>query len=468
MRTKLICALLALCLFCSGCSVMDLNTQDLMSPPKATGDKADIQKVIEENAGSYTLKYPQKGEHRSAVIMHDINGDGNEEAVAFYKSNTSEGVSDITVIFIDQVAGVWQRIAAFQNSAAEVERVCFADFNGDGSDEVLIGWSSYSSTNQATVFRYESGEVKPFDLEYTYTDMVLADFDKDGVEELFMSSVNTAEKAAAARLLKYSAASDTLVNISEAEMNPEVTQYSSFQAGELENGYRGVYIDGVKSGNQMTTELVYWDPELQKLQTPFYSSVSANQFSIIRPPGVICMDINGDGVLEIPNSKDFEGNLSLSPANTVAPAAGSQGTLTSAVPACITQWQQYFPKEQELVTVQNMYVNEDDDYYFLMPSSWITCVTGTLDASNHQFTFSEWVINDEGVGAVGAVVLKIGVFTKANWDAKVTVTREFTSVVETEEKVYAISIPESGSDKAISYNDAAQRFGLIDSGNIAN
>ena len=105
MRTKLICALLALCLFCSGCSVMDLDTQNLMSPPKATGDKADIQRVIEESAGSYTFKYPQKGDYRSAVIMHDINGDGTDEAVAFYKSNTPDGVSDITVIFIDQISG---------------------------------------------------------------------------------------------------------------------------------------------------------------------------------------------------------------------------------------------------------------------------------------------------------------------------------------------------------------------------
>ena len=270
MRTKLICALLALCLFCSGCSVMDLDTQNLMSPPKATGDKADIQRVIEESAGSYTFKYPQKGDYRSAVIMHDINGDGTDEAVAFYKSNTPDGVSDITVIFIDQISGEWQRIAAFQNSAAEVERVCFSDLNGDGWDSVLIGWSNYSSANQATVFRYENGEVKPSDLEYSYTDLALEDFDRDGTDELFMSSVNTADKSAAARLLKYSEASDSLVNVSEVEMNQEVTQYASFQAGELENGYRGVYIDGVKSGNQMTTELVYWDPEEQKLQAPFY------------------------------------------------------------------------------------------------------------------------------------------------------------------------------------------------------
>ena len=389
MRTKLICALLALCLFCSGCSVMDLDTQNLMSPPKATGDKADIQRVIEESAGSYTFKYPQKGDYRSAVIMHDINGDGTDEAVAFYKSNTPDGVSDITVIFIDQISGEWQRIAAFQNSAAEVERVCFSDLNGDGWDSVLIGWSNYSSANQATVFRYENGEVKPSDLEYSYTDLALEDFDRDGTDELFMSSVNTADKSAAARLLKYSEASDSLVNVSEVEMNQEVTQYASFQAGELENGYRGVYIDGVKSGNQMTTELVYWDPEEQKLQAPFYSSDSSNKISLTRPAGVTCMDINEDGVIEIPAARPFEGNAAAS--NTVMPAMDERAA-SSAAPAYITQWQQYFPQEKELVSIQNMYVNTEEGYYFLMPSSWLETVTGALEAGERQFIFSEWVV----------------------------------------------------------------------------
>lgn len=463
MRTKLICALLALCLFCSGCSVMDLDTQNLMSPPKATGDKADIQRVIEENAGSYTLKYPQKGDYRSAVIMHDINGDGNDEAIAFYKSSISEGVSDITVIFIDQVNGVWQKVAAFQNSAAEVERVCFCDMKGDGSDSVLIGWSNYTTTNQATVFRYEKGEIRPFDLEYSYTDLVLDDFDKDGAEELFMSSVNVADKAAAARLLKYSAASDTLVNISEVEMDPEVTQYAAFQSGALENGYRGVYIDGVKSGNQMITELVYWDPENQKLQAPFYSSAAENKFSVGRPTDVTCLDINDDGILEIPNAIPFNGNIPSS--NAVTPADGERIVAVNSSPVYITQWQQYFPKEEELLTIQNMYVNNDDGYYFLMPNSWLDSMTGILEPGKNQFTLSEWVVNSEGVGAAGAAVLKIRVFTKTSWDAQVTEAREFTSLLEDDEKVYAVSIPESGSDKAISYDYVKERFGLLDKSN---
>ena len=62
----------------------------------------------------------------------------------------------------------------------------------------------------------------------------------------------------------------------------------------------------------------------------------------------------------------------------------------------------------------------DRGYYFLMPSSWLETVTGALEAGERQFIFSEWVVNDEGVGASCAVILKIGVFTKANWDAHIT------------------------------------------------
>ena len=61
----------------SGCTVSTFQIQNLMRPPKSTGYKAEIQKVIEEVTGSsIILKYPQRGEYRSAVIMKDVSGDG--------------------------------------------------------------------------------------------------------------------------------------------------------------------------------------------------------------------------------------------------------------------------------------------------------------------------------------------------------------------------------------------------------
>ncbi len=93
----------------------------------------------------------------------------------------------------------------------------------------------------------------------------------------------------------------------------------------------------------MTTELVYWDPEEQKLQAPFYSSDSNNKISLTRPAGVTCMDINEDGVIEIPAARPFEGNAAAS--NTVMPAMDERAA-SSAAPAYITQWQQYFPRRR--------------------------------------------------------------------------------------------------------------------------
>ena len=106
---------------------------------------------------------------------------------------------------------------------------------------------------------------------------------------------------------------------------------------------------------------------------------------------------------------------------------------------------------------------------FLVPSSWLDSMTGTLEPGKNQLTLSEWVVNSEGVGAAGAAVLKIRVFTKSQLGcSRLQEAREFTCVMETDEKVYAVSIPESGSEKVISYNDVAQRLGLINSGDIVN
>ena len=47
-----------------------------MHPPKATGTKAEIQEVIEANAGEdYVLDYPKSGNNRSAITMYDLDGD---------------------------------------------------------------------------------------------------------------------------------------------------------------------------------------------------------------------------------------------------------------------------------------------------------------------------------------------------------------------------------------------------------
>ena len=80
-------ALLAVAL--TGCSPLGLDAQTLMKPPKATGERQEIYSVLEEKANhQLTLRYPKAGEYRSAIVMKDVTGDSNDEAIAFYRSHS--------------------------------------------------------------------------------------------------------------------------------------------------------------------------------------------------------------------------------------------------------------------------------------------------------------------------------------------------------------------------------------------
>ena len=81
-----------------------------MKPPKATGERQEIYSVLEEKANyQLTLRYPKAGEYRSAIVMKDVTGDGNDEAIAFY----TRGEDPYTIVsVISETEGVWTEIAS--------------------------------------------------------------------------------------------------------------------------------------------------------------------------------------------------------------------------------------------------------------------------------------------------------------------------------------------------------------------
>ncbi|MBQ9993961.1 MAG: hypothetical protein IJP17_04550, partial [Clostridia bacterium] len=62
---KLLCTILtaAMLLMLTGCDLSTLNAENLMRPPKASGDGAAIQEAMTELLGTQiTLRYPRSGE----------------------------------------------------------------------------------------------------------------------------------------------------------------------------------------------------------------------------------------------------------------------------------------------------------------------------------------------------------------------------------------------------------------------
>lgn len=84
----------------SGCNITDFSAENLLRPPKAVGDEAEIEQLIAKTADSgYTLKYPKNGKFRSAIIMTDLDGNDSNEAVAFFRNSDETSSVHMLVMY---------------------------------------------------------------------------------------------------------------------------------------------------------------------------------------------------------------------------------------------------------------------------------------------------------------------------------------------------------------------------------
>ena len=83
-RLVFLCCALGL-LLATGCSPMPAAPEDLLDAPKLSEKQYEVDRALREQVGQdIKLKYPQSGSYRSAFTFHDVDGDGEEEAIVLH------------------------------------------------------------------------------------------------------------------------------------------------------------------------------------------------------------------------------------------------------------------------------------------------------------------------------------------------------------------------------------------------
>ena len=145
----LLLLILAACVTLCSCST-GFDDDTLLQPPKNTGREAAIQKLIEKSArGPYSLKYPNSGDYRSAIITEDLNGDETDEAIAFYRTKLDESVH---MLIMRAVKKQWVICSDFKTEYTNVDCICFADYNYDGVKDILVGFTTSGEVNELNIF----------------------------------------------------------------------------------------------------------------------------------------------------------------------------------------------------------------------------------------------------------------------------------------------------------------------------
>lgn len=366
-----------LAVLCTGCSFSGLSDNDLLQPPKATGEKAEIQGLLEVTTnGDYTLKYPQSGDYRSAIIMQDLNSDGDDEAVAFYRNKKDS--SAINIMFMDKVAGKWASVGTFSNANSDVDRIYFGDIDSDGINEAIVGWSSYlTGGSQVTMYKYKEGSVSEVIVndDTNYADMVFMDITNDGVSDLIILTTATEDdtgKSTSLARLYSSCVNKKFSRVSEIKTNPNVVSYSQIMQGTVSDGVNGLFVDGNTSSlGELITEVIYYSSQNKSLVSPL--DVTQNDGTVTnvtqRVTSSVCRDIDEDGIIEVPSQ--FTPIL----------------TDDKLTPCPITKWYKIDADRGEMKQTIQTIASYFDGFYFILPYNWKNHVVAVNDNTSRTTTF---------------------------------------------------------------------------------
>ena len=390
----------------TGCSFSGLDPQNLMSPPRANLEQQGIYQLLQEDRQELNFVYPKRGDYRSAIIMQDWTGDGVSDAVGFVALDKG-----VEVYFLEKRQDGWRTAASFVNTASQVDLVCFGDLNGDGTEDVLIGWGSAAGTTgrtaSAAAYLYQEGNVMEAALG-TYGEVSLTDFDGDGVCEVFTVDKYLAAEEEGAQALPalahiYAWQDNTLKEVYTASADNSISNYTAIQFGKLGNGLTGVAVDGAKADGSMTTQVFYLENRLLKNGPPGVNTESyQNPFARSSSAVFATQDINRDGVLEIPVAS----RLPCLP-ESVSPDSTSY----------LVKWS-HFQAPGEYATVLSALMNLGENYWFPLPSSLVGKISASNNASARTVTYTEVVTGEDGSQLLGSPLFTVRVFTQSAWDSR--------------------------------------------------
>lgn len=286
--------LLAVCLLgLSGCFFGSLD--EMYALPKSSQAYVDLQTKINGEKGEYIS--PLSGENRQTIQLVDVDGDGQQEAVAFFRDVTSDKPLKI-VIFKQDERGDYQVDTRIEGVGAEIESIDYLDLGGNGCD-ILVSWQASASVHTLVGYTVSGGQVVE-SLRSGYGQYLTADLDDDGQDEVVLTQ---AESGGSVRWrIEYYDGKDGVIELlSTTQLSEGATDISSWTSGYLEGGEPALFVTSYLGKDLLVTDVLCVDGDgLKNISLDRWTRRSPSTFRYYA--GVHPADRNRDGVTEIPAS----------------------------------------------------------------------------------------------------------------------------------------------------------------------
>lgn len=430
----LLCLSVMFCL--CGCDFFTVDTAELLSTPMLSGDLKPISDVLNNTAESgYVLKYPSRGNYRSAVVREDIDGDGLLEAFAFYSTTDGETVNmNINVIAMRN--GEWTSVATQKIVAGSIDRVEFSDLDSDGQKEILVGWEIYGTSEmQLAVYDLDEMNLNQKLLQ-KYTHFKTCDLNSDDNDEILIIKTATAENNNTALL--FNMLDESIEQIAACELDSNSKTFNEPVISTLSNGKPAVYIDEIK-GAGAVTEVLFLEKDL--LVNPLYSPETKETAVTLRSVSFSTTDINNDDILEIPTQD---------PVPSVIQSESNEKLY-------LTNWCSF--NGENLTVQRTTMINVNDSYSFTIPSRWLGKIAILKDTTSRVREIYRYNKEEE---TVGESLIIIKAMKKPQWEEEKASSNSGEEILMTDDTVFVAKISDEARAEGVTIDTVKSNFSIFE------
>ncbi len=354
----LLCALLCAALL-TGCMPGAFD-ESLYRLPKLPAEYESLEKLIDElTASGAEYAAPTSGGNLQSVQMVDLNGDGAEEAVAFFRRAGDEKPMKIYVF--RAVGDSYERDCLIEGTSSSIYSISYTDLNGDGWRELLVGIRGDLDVQNLSVWSVASAQPRQL-LLTGYSRYAARDMDGDGRQELVVLRSDEENRVVADH---YAWDGAELALGASLRLSGTLSELGRLSAGTLSGGENALFVTSVTEEGTAITDVLTLDGGALRNVT---GGAAGEMFRFL---DLYPADVNGDGVTEVPEPLPF---AQLDP----------EGTVYYRI-----RWRQYDAAGSSAV-VRETYQDTQGGWSLTLPAGWEAdvAVSRTSGAEGSAVTFS--------------------------------------------------------------------------------
>ena len=424
-KAALLGAMLGLVWVLAGCG-MDNSVEDMFALPRIPDEYTGLSQQIEELvAQGYEYAPPTIGQNIQAVQMEDLNGDGIQEALVFFRKSGDE--KPLKILVFEKLGESYELLCTVESSGNSIDCVYYEDLTGDGRNELVVGWKISSTVQSVAVYNI-GREAIPL-MSSGYTRFVVQELNSYDPPGLFVMRSDS-DGAPVAEV--YTWQTNILAVSYRCGLSSTMSDLArgSVVKGTLTGGKPAVFITGVNDNGNAVTDILAWENTGTVVNVAVDESTGkTNVIQAYRQ--LIPQDVDEDGVTEVP-----------------FPNWWDSGTDT------LTSWRQYSRTGADHLVAQT-YHCQSGGWYFQFPQNWWSCVTietaETVAGENQVLVF----VNDTEVMALYTI-------TNDNRESRAALGDRFV-LWRQPSTIYAAELYEAAAMYGMDAQEAKECFHLMGS-----